>query len=471
MSNQPRYTVESYFKGDPANTTGPRCQFRRYVVDVYLENCTAKSGKLKLDHGAQILYCLGNIPFDGIDLRLDTETDHRKAGGTLPMPKENPDNIPFYGYDIIKTKSITLKWTADEAIDATIEKKKIARIMMCFGRWGMEYSEIEKFSADEMISSDPTFEAEIDGKKAEISKNNYLGIVPPDLPELPPQCPSDIDYGSLLSRFAVLADAHVGVRYNWENYDWLHGAFENLEKIHSETPLDFVVQLGDNIDDGYVNTYQTDYETYLEKIKSLTICDPENPLNPCDGKIPNYELQGNHDPSMDTRFFRDKLWYTKNASGEKVAYISFFSSYGGYPLVNFNIAGNYNSYRSYGKLSDETADFVDKSIEEAKTNGARHIILFSHFGISQDVGAPILPESGLGKIENICKKHNIKLYFSGHEHNRDFSHRMYGQLHDFDVSMLNDKYAVAEIYENVCKVIIYDTESNKICREETLSLI
>ena len=471
MSSQPLYKIESHFKGDPTNTTGSRCQFRRYVVDVYLENCTAKSGKLKLNHGAEILYCLGNIPIDGIDLKLKPNTEHRKAMGTLPMPKENPDNIPFYGYDIIKTKDVTLEWSATEAIDATIEKKKIARIMMCFGRWGMEYSEIEKYSADEMISADRCFESVIDGKIAEISKNSYLGVVKPDLPQLPPPCPEDIEHGSLLSRFAVLADAHVGTRYNWENYDWLHGVFENLEKIHAETPLDFVVQLGDNIDDGYVKTYQTDYEIYLSEIKHLKICDSESPLEPADGKIPNYELQGNHDPSTDTRFFRDKLWYTENASGEKVAYISFFSSYGGYPLVNFNIAGDYSSYRSYGKLSDETANFVDKSIEEAKANGAKHIVLFSHFGISQDVGAPILPESGLGKIESVCKKHNIKLYFSGHEHNRDFSHRMYGALHDFDVSMLKDKYAITEIYENICKVIVYNTSDGKICREENVSLI
>ena len=467
MSNQPRYFIESYFKGDPDNTTGPRCQFRRYAVEVYLENCRAKSGKLKLVHGAEFLYYIGNVPLDGINLKITPDTEHRKARGTLPMPKENPDNIPFYGYDIIKTKSLTLEWSADSTVDALLKPQKIARIMMCFGRWGMEYSEIEKYSADEMISADCEI-AEADGVKVEVSKNNYLGVFPLDPPELPPQCPTDVEYGELLSRFAVLADAHVGVRYNWESYGWLHGVFENLEKIHAKTPLDFVVQLGDNIDDGYASTYQTDYATYLEEIKRLTICDPENPLCPADGKIPNYELQGNHDPSADTRFFRDKLWYTDN--GKKVAYISFFSAYGGYPLVNFNIAGNYNSYRSYGKLSDETADFVDKSIDEAKANGAVHVVLFSHFGISQDVGAPILPESGLGKIENVCKKHNIKLYFSGHEHNRNCEHRMYGQLHDFDISMLKDKYAIAEIYENVCKVTVYDTATQQICKDELVSL-
>lgn len=471
MSNNPQYVIESFFKGEVNNTVGPRCQFRRYVIDIYVNGCIAKCGKLTLEHKAGILYYFGNIPTSGIDLKIHADTKRRAVNGTLPMPKENPDNDRFYGYDLLKTDAMTIEWSAKHSIDASNQKKRIARIMMYFGRWGMAYSEIEKYPADEMISVNKSDGSEIDGIKAWVSKNRYLGTVAPDPPELPPTCPPSIEFGALLSRFAVLADAHIGVRYNWENYDWLHGIFENLEKIHAEAPIDFVVQLGDNIDDGYAKTYQTDYEIYLSEIKHLKICDPESPLKPADGKIPNYELQGNHDPSADTRFFREKLWYTENAVGEKVAYISFFSSYGGYPLVNFNIAGDYNSYRSYGKLSDETADFVDKSIEEAKANSAKHIVLFSHFGISQDVGAPILPESGLKKIESVCKKHNIKLYFSGHEHNVECSHRMYKQIHNLDISMLKDKYAIAEIYENVCKVVVYDTQSGKICREELISLI
>ena len=466
------YVIKTHFKGDTENVTGPRCQFRRYVVDVYIENCKAKSGSFRLKEEAEILYYLGHIPLDGIELKVEGENDYRRARGAYPMPKENPDNLPYYGYDIFKTKKMTVNWSSDEEIDATESPKHIARIMMCFSRWGMEYSEISTRTPDEIISADESFRAEIGGEAAKISRNNYLGIVPHDPPQAPPVCQDGIERGSLLSRFAVLADAHVGVRYNWENYEWLYGVFDNLEAIHKTAPLDFVVQLGDNIDDGYANTYATDYAIYLEEIKHLNICDPENPLEPTDkNKIPNYELKGNHDPIPELRFFKDKLWYTENGKGEKVAYISFFSAYGGYPLVNFNIAGNYNAYRSYGKLSEETVNFVDRSIDEAKACGAKHIVLFSHFGISQDVGAPILPESGLGKIANVCKKQNIKLFFNGHEHGKEIVHRMFGDIHDFDVAMLKDQYAIVEIYENVCRVIIYNTSDNQSCKEELVALI
>ena len=82
-----RYVIETHFRGDTENVTGPRCQFRRYVVDVYIENCKAKSGSFKLKEDAEILYYLGQVPLDGIDLKIDDENDYRRARGAYPMPK------------------------------------------------------------------------------------------------------------------------------------------------------------------------------------------------------------------------------------------------------------------------------------------------------------------------------------------------------------------------------------------------
>ena len=48
------YVIKTHFKGDTENVTGPRCQFRRYVVDVYIENCKAKSGSFKLKEEADV---------------------------------------------------------------------------------------------------------------------------------------------------------------------------------------------------------------------------------------------------------------------------------------------------------------------------------------------------------------------------------------------------------------------------------
>lgn len=439
------YQLITHFRGDPADRVGSRCQFRRYVAEIHLTG-EASCGTLTLRHDAGVLYYLGHVPVDGVTLSVCAHTQRTTLDG---------------GVQDFKTPEIALEWHADAPVSG-----RIARLMLCFSHWGMSYSAIEAHTPDELLAPAEAF---IDGKPASAAPNDYRGVVMPDAPE-PVTLPAVTDTGKLLSRFAVIADAHVGIRYEWENYDWLHTAFDKLAEIHAETPLDFVVQLGDNIDDGYAKSYETDYAIYLEEIKHLRICDPVHPLEGrAPGMIPHYEMQGNHDTSMDTRFFRTKLWYTDNPDG-KVAYISFFTSYGGYPLVWYESVGNYDSYRSYGVISDEMVDFVDKSVADAKENGAKHIILLCHFGISQEVGAPILPETGLGKIAVLCKKHDIRLYFNGHEHEESFPLRFFDGIYDYDVSMLRQKFGVAEIFEHACRLTVYNTDDGKPVRTDLIPL-
>ena len=38
------YVIESHFRGVPNDSLDQRCQFRRYVIDVYLENVSASCG-------------------------------------------------------------------------------------------------------------------------------------------------------------------------------------------------------------------------------------------------------------------------------------------------------------------------------------------------------------------------------------------------------------------------------------------
>ncbi len=285
---------------------------------------------------------------------------------------------------------------------------------------------------------------------------------------------------SVLARFGVMSDSHVGVRYNWANYNWLYNTFANFENIHAENPLDFIVSLGDNIDDGYANTYATDYGMYLEEIKQLDICDPVNPIDGrAEGMIPHYELGGNHDPIGDQldangnpkiRFFKNRLWYTENEDGEKVAHIGFFTNYGGYPLHDYSYSGSYASYFSYGKVDDAMVKFVEDSIIEANAQGAKHIILYNHWGMSQQVGSPMLPETGLGKIADVCEKYGIKLYFNGHEHDIPYSLRRYNEIYDYDVSMTSQKHAVVEITTLRAKVSIYYSADNSLYREDIVPL-
>jgi len=283
---------------------------------------------------------------------------------------------------------------------------------------------------------------------------------------------------SVLSRFGVMSDSHVGARYNWANYNWLHNAFTNFENAHASDPLDFIVSLGDNIDDGYANTYASDYAVYLEEIKELDICDPVNPIDGrAEGMIPHYEICGNHDPvgtgiggQEKIRFIRNKLWYTENENGEKVAHIAYFTDYGGYPLHDYAYSGTYASYFSYGRVNDQMVRFVEESIIAANAEGAKHIILYNHYGMSQQVGSPMLPETGLGKIASVCEKYGIKLYFNGHEHDVPYTLRRYNDIYDYDVSMTAQKHAIVEITTLRAKVTIYNSADNSIYREDIVPL-
>lgn len=285
---------------------------------------------------------------------------------------------------------------------------------------------------------------------------------------------------SVLSRFGVMSDSHVGARYNWANYNWLHNAFTTFETVHANDPLDFIVSLGDNIDDGYESTYAADYNVYLEEIKELDICDPVNPIDGrADGMIPHYEICGNHDPiggqldangNLKIRFLKNKLWYTENENGEKVAHIAYFTDYGGYPLYEYSYSDSYESYFSYGKVNDQMVKFVEDSIIAANAEGAKHIILYNHYGMSQQVGSPMLPETGLGKIASVCEKYGIKLYFNGHEHNVPYTLRRYNDIYDYDVSMTAQKHAIVEITTLRAKVTIYNSADNSLYREDIVPL-
>ena len=457
---KPMYILESHFRGVPEDNKDKRCHFRRYVVDVFLENTIASSGEFKLQNVNEILYYFGNLPINNISLSVDAETNEH--GGA------------YNGVGFFTTTGITVKWQSKAPIDTSSSRQKIATLLFCFSKWGIRYDEIEKHTPNELIIPNASIKALADDKDATVKKLVYNGVIieqqkpyrNPALKTVESEAElSEFDLGEICCRFAVLSDAHIGRRYGWKDYNWLYGIFENLEKIHNKTRLDFVLQLGDNIDDGYAASYKADYDVYLEEVKKLTICDGVNPINGrMKGKIPHYEMWGNHDTSPDTRFLKQHLWFTENKNGEKTGFISFFAKYGGYPAVkDLGV-----SYKSYGILTDETVSFVEKSIIKAKEQSAKHIVLCSHFGISQDLEAPILPETGLGKIENLCKKYNIKLFLSGHEHNKDYALRKYNDLYNYDAAMTRDKYAIFEIYQNFAKITVYNTIDNSVSRTDVI---
>ena len=125
----PKYLLESHFRGVPADDKDARCHFRRYVIDVYLENAVASRGEFKLQNVNEVLYYFGNLPLDGIEVIADAETDQR--GGA------------YNGIGFFTTTGITVKWQSEKKIDALSSRQKIATLLFCFSKWGMSYSEIE----------------------------------------------------------------------------------------------------------------------------------------------------------------------------------------------------------------------------------------------------------------------------------------------------------------------------------------
>ncbi len=473
FTTKPAYVIESCFRGDKDDYVGARSQFRRYIVDVYLENAVANNGSFSLETPGNFLYYIGAVPVGEMDVTVQDTTNIR--GDVIK-------NAAYNGYAQFTTTNVAVHWESATPVDATKNRVHIARLMFAFSRWGMGYNEIERRTSDDIVCCNWNEHAFAGGEEALVSANFYNGIIPE---EKHGSVSDDKNVTTLysenectlskkenvLARFAVLADSHVGERYQWKDYEWLYGVYAHLGRTHQQTPLDFVVQLGDNIDDGYERSYQADYKLYLETVQKLKICDAENPIEyRRTGTVPHYELQGNHDTSMDTRFFRQKLWYTQNEQGEKVAFIAFFVEYGGYPAVTYAIKGDYESYRAYGVLSNETVAFVEQSIVEAVSANAKHIVLLSHFGIAPDLISPVLPETGFGKIENLCKKYGIKLYFSGHEHNVPYSLRKCGELYNYDAAMTHDKYAVVELYATQAVVRVYDTHDNTLHRIDVIEI-
>lgn len=286
----------------------------------------------------------------------------------------------------------------------------------------------------------------------------------------------------VLTRFAVFSDTHVGKgkvpeNPDWEDYEgWLKPVYDHINSIHEnpETRLDFVLSLGDNIDYGYDrSTPETDalrdydYADYLRTIKWLTICDPVNPIDGrAEGTIPHYELKGNHDPSGVIRFLDEAYWTVENESGTKTAFIGFFTNYGGYPNIN----GDTSTYFSHGILPVETVDYVEEMILKAVAEGAEQIVLSSHFGIAQDLGAPILPETGLGRIGNLCDKYGIRLFFNGHEHDQHYTVRRYNDVYDIDCSMTRSRYAVVELTTARVKMTVYNRVDGSVYKVENLPL-
>ena len=112
---KPTYILKSHFRGVPEDEKDKRCHFRRYVIDIFLENAVATNGEINLKNVNEILYYFGNLPIENIEYDITAETDQR--GGA------------YNGVAFFTTTDIALKWQSKTAIDATTSPKKIATLL------------------------------------------------------------------------------------------------------------------------------------------------------------------------------------------------------------------------------------------------------------------------------------------------------------------------------------------------------
>ncbi len=301
-----------------------------------------------------------------------------------------------------------------------------------------------------------------------------------------------------LSRFAMMADTHVGTLPRAEQHGFVTEMYAAISKAHAANPFDFVVSLGDNIDYGYdagdnmTADSQADYAIYLELIKSLTICDPVNPYGAqMDfSKIPHYELKGNHDPSVNTRFIgscdsqltpagtvdtslpvRENMWYVTSASGKKTAYISAQALYAEFPKMG--------STNAYGKIIDVVVDEVEANLKEAKAAGAEHIVFFCHFSLAHI--DHVIDEQGRVALLKLFEEYGVETYFNGHEHANLETAQAYATMngvynisvpspHPMKVFSGKPYYGVVEIGESSMKIQWFHSRSGELAGTTVLPL-
>lgn len=94
------YILESHFRGVPEDNRDERCHFRRYIIDVFLENAKASCGEFKIENVNHLLYYFGDLPVPDIKTTISHTTKWR--GGAYK------DEAYF------TTSDITVKWQSKQ---------------------------------------------------------------------------------------------------------------------------------------------------------------------------------------------------------------------------------------------------------------------------------------------------------------------------------------------------------------------
>lgn len=162
-------------------------------------------------------------------------------------------------------------------------------------------------------------------------------------------------------------------------------------------------------------------------------------LNSYKTGVPIYDMVGNHDtwngsgtydvanpsqPTDDTQFLRDYLWYTEK-NGKKVANVSFDGTYGSPKQT----------------LSDEDYNELEANLKAAREADSDVILVYCHYALFGNVeNQNGFDDASSARIAALCKKYGAEVYMHGHVHNENWQTTSDGSVTNVDVGWTNDGF-------------------------------
>lgn len=302
---------------------------------------------------------------------------------------------------------------------------------------------------------------------------------------------------NVLTSFAIMTDTHIGRYENGSSYytdesgktlystsadiqaawkadpeGYLTGSHKGIIKslqaitlLAQQGKIDFLVNCGDIIEAGYNYTADESNRCWQAYQYVLNQSGVNNAFYSVasgakaeSGKLPYYEIVGNHDPSFSLvvdnsyAFLTNCLWYTENANGDKIANVSF--------------SCNYNQGQGY--ITDSNLKILETNLRAAANSGATQILVYNHYPVYHATAG--LTDETKESVEKLCSEYGAYLYMSGHVHNADWAVTTNGTLNNVDIGwgvgygsqVLGGTYAIVTVTDKRAIYNIYKMDESDI---------
>lgn len=240
-------------------------------------------------------------------------------------------------------------------------------------------------------------------------------------------------------KVALISDIHVGYD-SWGNYDKLNNIFKHI----SNSDVDFVISMGDELDSGYARTPELMAEQLAQLNTSLQYLDK-----------PLFKVKGNHDDSVNT--FTE--FGTIICNGVK--FICIWPKYIG--MTADEIDGS-SQYSSRGELTTDDIAWIESELESC---GSNIPIIISHYAVHtrQKVSGktfiwPICDtvtdmngnthDGHRDELLALCSTYSVPLFLNGHEHRS-------GLIHDTVDDLDMENVQIASLTSHYVEMTVYDT--------------